>query len=447
MGATNLETLYPESRPTVMAASTKSESVKLASASQRPEHAPASAHAAVEVIALTTRDDFLLELGQCLDGTASIAPVESSALALAAAAKSKRVQVIVIDSRDLADLRAEVDLLQARAPALTALVFAEQDAEVEVAAALKGSNVFAVLPLPIDARKTSAVFEGAVVDARSEAKRRARRPAARASWLECPSPGLPLFLRMKPSQPRHVATGSVPAEALRDAARVAGRSTPSCWPGLPASSPPLRRRGSCCASSRRHRPCPSPVSAGERTGPECRCAARRVVAGDVGNVDELLEKARVAMRERRYTEPANNSALLYYRSAAQVDPGNGEALDGLNRLRPGDRRALRRTDQGRPTSTTPPTRSPSSRAHWPADASIAELRLAPRLGTNRQGDRGGGRGTRHGAGALRPGIERSSRGAAREMALRDLAPGRQGQAGTAGRAAGPRRGCRRAEDP
>ena len=161
-----------------MAATTKSENAKLASASQRPEHAPASAHAAVEVIALTARDDFLLELGQCLDGAASIVPVESSALALAAAAKSKRVQVIVIDSRDLADLRAEIDSLQARAPALTALVFAEQDAEVEVAAALKGSSVFAVLPLPIDARKTSAVFEGAVADAG------ARRSAARAAGGE-----------------------------------------------------------------------------------------------------------------------------------------------------------------------------------------------------------------------------------------------------------------------
>ena len=40
------------------------------------------------------------------------------------------------------------------------------------------------------------------------------------------------------------------------------------------------------------------------------------------------------MRERRYTEPAVNSALLYYRSAAQADPGNGEALDGLYRLCP-----------------------------------------------------------------------------------------------------------------
>jgi protein TonB len=51
-----------------------------------------------------------------------------------------------------------------------------------------------------------------------------------------------------------------------------------------------------------------------------------------GTVDELLEKARGAMRERRYTEPNNDNALLYYRSAAKADPSNGEATDGLKRV-------------------------------------------------------------------------------------------------------------------
>src|SRR5581483_6690404 len=47
-----------------------------------------------------------------------------------------------------------------------------------------------------------------------------------------------------------------------------------------------------------------------------------------GTVDELLEKARLAMRERRYTEPNGDNALLYYRSAVKADPSNGEAGDG-----------------------------------------------------------------------------------------------------------------------
>jgi TonB family protein len=51
-----------------------------------------------------------------------------------------------------------------------------------------------------------------------------------------------------------------------------------------------------------------------------------------GRTDELLEKARLAMRERRYTEPANDCALLFYRSALAADPGNGEATDGMTRI-------------------------------------------------------------------------------------------------------------------
>jgi TonB family protein len=51
-----------------------------------------------------------------------------------------------------------------------------------------------------------------------------------------------------------------------------------------------------------------------------------------GKVDELLEKARLAMHERRFTEPAGDNALLYYRSAAAADAVNGEARDGLQRV-------------------------------------------------------------------------------------------------------------------
>ncbi len=38
------------------------------------------------------------------------------------------------------------------------------------------------------------------------------------------------------------------------------------------------------------------------------------------------------MRERRYTEPVGDNALLYYRSAGAADTTNGEARDGLQRV-------------------------------------------------------------------------------------------------------------------
>ena len=51
-----------------------------------------------------------------------------------------------------------------------------------------------------------------------------------------------------------------------------------------------------------------------------------------GKVDELLEKARLAMHERRFTEPAGDNALLYYRSAVAANANNAEARDGLQRV-------------------------------------------------------------------------------------------------------------------
>jgi TonB family protein len=52
----------------------------------------------------------------------------------------------------------------------------------------------------------------------------------------------------------------------------------------------------------------------------------------VASLDEVLEKARFAMDERRYIEPAKNNALEHSRTVLQLDPGNAEATEGLKRL-------------------------------------------------------------------------------------------------------------------
>ena len=49
-------------------------------------------------------------------------------------------------------------------------------------------------------------------------------------------------------------------------------------------------------------------------------------------VDLLIEKAQQAMLERRYIDPADGSALSFYRGALLLDPANGEARQGLQRL-------------------------------------------------------------------------------------------------------------------
>jgi len=49
-------------------------------------------------------------------------------------------------------------------------------------------------------------------------------------------------------------------------------------------------------------------------------------------VDALLEKARQAMLDRHFVEPADGNALALYRNVLKYDPNNGEAREGLQRL-------------------------------------------------------------------------------------------------------------------
>ena len=55
-------------------------------------------------------------------------------------------------------------------------------------------------------------------------------------------------------------------------------------------------------------------------------------AAPAASLDEVLEKARLAMDERRYIEPAKNNALEHFRQVLVLDPKNAEATEGLKRL-------------------------------------------------------------------------------------------------------------------
>ncbi len=60
-------------------------------------------------------------------------------------------------------------------------------------------------------------------------------------------------------------------------------------------------------------------------------AAGGSLAGEE-NVDLLIEKAQRAMLDRHFIEPAEGSALTLYRDALTLDPANGEARQGMQRL-------------------------------------------------------------------------------------------------------------------
>jgi TonB family protein len=290
-------------------------------ATRTPGSATHDSRPVVDVTALTTRDDFLLELGQALGAQAAVRPVESLEEALRSMAGAKRGQVLAIDAREVPDVRAAVDAAQAQVPRAVVLVFADGPAEKELGAELKG-RVFAVLAASIEPRKTQAVFAGAM----AEALAGKAPPTSRATLAAARELTIGAF-RRRAQEPDEELAGSRPRLVLIGAALAATLiAAGAFWflmygrggPVTPASQPAAAAAAPAAATGATDN-APAPAAP----------AASLLLEG---KVDELLEKARLAMHERRYTEPAADNALLYYRSAAAADAANGEAQDGLQRV-------------------------------------------------------------------------------------------------------------------
>ena len=49
-------------------------------------------------------------------------------------------------------------------------------------------------------------------------------------------------------------------------------------------------------------------------------------------VDALMEKAQQAMLDRHFIEPVDGNALALYQNVLIIDPSNGEARQGLQRI-------------------------------------------------------------------------------------------------------------------
>ena len=285
----------------------------------------------VDVTAITTRDEFLLELGELLGGQAAVHPVESVGAALEHLTNTRRAHVLIIDGQEVADVRADLERAHAGAPQTVMLVFAAADSEAQTGTSLKGSNVFAVLPTPIDKRKTAAVLEGALSEA--VARKTAPERATHAATGERPA------LTLEPFKPDNNApakaagagptgSGAQNRRALMIGAGVAVAAVVAVTAWVlshkqAASVAPTQTAPTAAA--------PASPSADQHAKTEAPAPVAETSLIQ-GKVDELLEKARLAMRERRYSEPVGDNALLYYRSAAAADAGNAEAADGLRRV-------------------------------------------------------------------------------------------------------------------
>ena len=316
-------------------------------------NARADTSSRVEFIAVTQSDELLEQLGQALDGESAIRHADTIAAARELIQGSDPC-VVMIDAREHQRPGEVIDQLQPANGLSVIVVFAPADQTGAVAQAIKRSPTFAVLPVPLETAKTAAVLEGAREEALArrnvatppqEAPQPLRldaathRPAGRPSRSVSasdfaadarPEAGPPT----RSGPPRALIMGGIVAVVLVAAAAawVVLRGSEATGPASTAAS--VEEPAATSVTDEPPAPMVAPSeSTPPAVPPEATPSATPAQQAFVqGPIDELLDKARIAFRDRRYTDPERDNALLYYRSALAQEPNNGEALEGLTRI-------------------------------------------------------------------------------------------------------------------
>jgi TonB family protein len=348
-------------------------------------------------VVLTRSDELLEQVGQVLDDVGEVrhAEVEEEARQFA---DPRRAAVMLLDAREHAHPELVVERLHAADGTTVIVVFAPADAVTDVARAIRGSAAFAVLPIPIEMEKTRAVLYGAGEEA--TARRALIAPAAEA----VPPATAP---RARESAPEQPAVAPTPFEARleipalsKPVARTAAGGAPPLAGGVPRLAVAIAAGLLVAVAAawfllRDDGTPPEPVAV--TATPDASGAPEALpalVAPSESRPERLLstepkeallDRARVAFHERRYTDPDGDNALYFYRSVLAQDPEDGEAREGLDRIgsvlegRLKSALAEQRTDDAARTLDQLRSVRPADPALVAAEAQIAEARIGAAL--------------------------------------------------------------------
>ena len=279
---------------------------------------PATASAPRSVFVVLTHSDELLEqIGQVLDEDSEVRHADNEEEARQCA-DPRHATVMLVDAREQVDPALVVERLHVTDGSTVIVVFAPAGSVTDVARAIRGSAAFAVLPIPVETEKTRAVLQGAGEEAL--ARRALVTPVVEAA------PERPAVV-----PPLHEARVEPVAEIEPVALPVAGGAAPRSG-GVPRAALAVAAVLLVAATAAWF----YLRDAGEPTvPPEAASAVKRPQQQQqlsTASKEELLDRARVAFHERRYTDPDGDSALYYYRSVLAQDPQDAEAREGLDRI-------------------------------------------------------------------------------------------------------------------
>jgi TonB family protein len=293
----------------VQSAIKKSESTVSETAGRKT--APAAKRAKLSVLLVTRDDQLWPQIGTHLSSDLILKQVDSID-ELITQTPPGQPAIVLLDSRGQADHAGLLSRLQLHSPRFAVVALDEVGSAQQWTNPIALRQVIALVSVPVQTDKLKTAVENAheEVNARvallgeSGASGEAHSAAHGAPRTSDASSGE----RKIPWIPASIIAAVLIAGAAAFVLFRHGDSSPK--PTAAESGQPAPQTAAKPASA----PAPTAAAAADE------------------KVDLLIEKAQQAMTDRHFIEPAEGSALSLYRNALLLEPGNGEARQGLQRL-------------------------------------------------------------------------------------------------------------------
>jgi protein TonB len=267
--------------------------------SETPAAPPVAAAPRVSVLVVSPDDALWTPLAEAARGRD--AHQFDSVAELVSQWNSHRAAVVLIDGRGDAALEAAVQQLLTHSTALVPVAVVDESTRVGAAALERKRSLFDHLLLPVDTGTARTVLDRAAEEAAARLSLAAGEATATAAAATAP---------VRSRRALWIALVAV---------AVAAAAAAGWWltrPGEPLpESPPA-----------------TPKAAPAATQPAGPAAGKAAATAPAEELEAQLERARSAMRDKRYIDPPSDNALAHYKTVLDLDPQNGEAHQGLDRI-------------------------------------------------------------------------------------------------------------------
>jgi TonB family protein len=286
-----------------------------------PATPPSGSRSAKLAAFLLTLDDALWpQIGPPLEGECTLRQVDSLG-ELEGLIVPGQTGVLLWDARDSDDGPGDLARLRGLSSAFAIIVLDAASNAALWKEALLTAKVSSVLSVPVEREILSDAF----TRARAAALSHESSPVSASNWTPPPPrrvPWRPLLAALAVI----VALGGV-YYGYRTLTSPAEQPT-AAGPGATHAQKSAGETGAAAGASTPTTSTPSASTSAPGSGTPP--AGSEHAADD--QVDSLLEKARQAMRDRHYIDPADQNALAFYQNVLLYDPNNGEAQQGVERV-------------------------------------------------------------------------------------------------------------------